>query len=157
MSCMFAFVSFLSFISSDHMLTFLFSLIFIGLQLLYSIVLVSAARWISHRYACILSLLDFRPIWVTRAHRAELLVQHSRFSSSCLLLFEKQALSNPLEGLCRSTLTREPSCSEWWGARYSLGDPQGPTTLPLSCGRIFFREDTQATQLSHPFWHRSGT
>ena len=97
----------------------------------------STARWISHRYACIPSLLDFCPIRVTTAHRAELPVQHSRFSFSCLLLFEEQVLSNPLEGLCRSSLTRGPSCSEWWGARYSLGDPQGPTTLPLSCGRIF--------------------
>ena len=97
----------------------------------------STARWISHRYACIPSLLDFCPIRVTTAHRAELPVQHSRFLFSCLLLFEEQVLSNPLEGLCRSSLTRGPSCSEWWGARYSLGDPQGPTTLPLSCGRIF--------------------
>ena len=122
--------------------------------------LCSTARWISHRYASIPSLSDFRPILVTIAHRAELPVQHSRFSFSCLHLFEEQVLSNPLEGLCRSTLTRGPSCSEWWGARYSLGDPQGPTTLPLSCGRIFSGKTPRPlncrilsdTALGHSLW-----
>ena len=94
------------------------------------------------------------------AHRAELLVQYSRFSCFCLLLFEKQVLRNPLECLCRSTLPRGPSCSEWWGARYSLGDPHRPTTLPLSCGSIFSEETPRPlnyhifsdTALGHSLW-----